>query len=293
DKKMIHKSQYKFNLDTEDEILHNLIFNYNKIKEVNSISKRNDIITKVFNSFKSKIKNVIKRINKNKHPEFLLALPNINYQVIDLLDSYNIPLNIRWMDFIYVINSIKTNTKNVYSLIDIYYFTEYRKFSLFENNYLFSLYLISEYKIYDDILEYKNLNSNNYIFKVDNKQIKLLHHLVSNNKIIYINNQYNSIGFLIEKAINFNKLLGQLRKEGLVYTDDIYFYQDKNAKEFTYESVKYSIFFYPTVLINTIDDKCVKNNPIYKKVRSEEHTSELQSRENLVCRLLLEKKKKK
>src|SRR5207302_11267341 len=30
-----------------------------------------------------------------------------------------------------------------------------------------------------------------------------------------------------------------------------------------------------------------------RKVRSEEHTSELQSRENLVCRLLLEKKKKK
>src|SRR5690606_39921559 len=30
-----------------------------------------------------------------------------------------------------------------------------------------------------------------------------------------------------------------------------------------------------------------------KAVRSEEHTSELQSRENLVCRLLLEKKKKK
>src|SRR5690606_40987404 len=29
-----------------------------------------------------------------------------------------------------------------------------------------------------------------------------------------------------------------------------------------------------------------------KKSRSEEHTSELQSRENLVCRLLLEKKKK-
>src|SRR5690606_39629623 len=28
-------------------------------------------------------------------------------------------------------------------------------------------------------------------------------------------------------------------------------------------------------------------------IRSEEHTSELQSRENLVCRLLLEKKKKK
>src|SRR5207302_9443325 len=33
--------------------------------------------------------------------------------------------------------------------------------------------------------------------------------------------------------------------------------------------------------------------PISVAVRSEEHTSELQSRENLVCRLLLEKKKKK
>src|SRR5690606_40912629 len=31
----------------------------------------------------------------------------------------------------------------------------------------------------------------------------------------------------------------------------------------------------------------------YSPVRSEEHTSELQSRENLVCRLLLEKKKEK
>ena len=30
-----------------------------------------------------------------------------------------------------------------------------------------------------------------------------------------------------------------------------------------------------------------------KKLRSEEHTSELQSRQYLVCRLLLEKKKKK
>src|SRR6266511_5288422 len=33
--------------------------------------------------------------------------------------------------------------------------------------------------------------------------------------------------------------------------------------------------------------------PGHPPPRSEEHTSELQSRENLVCRLLLEKKKKK
>src|SRR5690606_40040060 len=32
---------------------------------------------------------------------------------------------------------------------------------------------------------------------------------------------------------------------------------------------------------------------VFFEIRSEEHTSELQSRENLVCRLLLEKKEKK
>src|SRR5690349_25118387 len=34
-------------------------------------------------------------------------------------------------------------------------------------------------------------------------------------------------------------------------------------------------------------------NPAARPLRSEEHTSELQSRRDLVCRLLLEKKKKK
>src|SRR5690606_39789158 len=34
-----------------------------------------------------------------------------------------------------------------------------------------------------------------------------------------------------------------------------------------------------------------KIRPSLREIRSEEHTSELQSRENLVCRLLLEKKK--
>src|SRR5690606_42091704 len=34
-----------------------------------------------------------------------------------------------------------------------------------------------------------------------------------------------------------------------------------------------------------------RNRGLRRKPRSEEHTSELQSRENLVCRLLLEKKK--
>src|SRR5207302_2443872 len=35
------------------------------------------------------------------------------------------------------------------------------------------------------------------------------------------------------------------------------------------------------------------SRPKHAQSRSEEHTSELQSRENLVCRLLLEKKKKR
>src|SRR5690606_39563308 len=37
----------------------------------------------------------------------------------------------------------------------------------------------------------------------------------------------------------------------------------------------------------------VRHVPQLNRLRSEEHTSELQSRENLVCRLLLEKKKNK
>src|SRR5690606_40163111 len=37
----------------------------------------------------------------------------------------------------------------------------------------------------------------------------------------------------------------------------------------------------------------INYNQVGRLERSEEHTSELQSRENLVCRLLLEKKKKK
>src|SRR2546427_12897994 len=38
-------------------------------------------------------------------------------------------------------------------------------------------------------------------------------------------------------------------------------------------------------------DRCISSRPPWR--RSEEHTSELQSQSNLVCRLLLEKKKKR
>src|SRR3712207_7533289 len=49
-------------------------------------------------------------------------------------------------------------------------------------------------------------------------------------------------------------------------------------------------------LFGRLDPDCedpVPGAPRVKRARSEEHTSELQSRQYLVCRLLLEKKKKK
>src|SRR5687768_18020310 len=46
---------------------------------------------------------------------------------------------------------------------------------------------------------------------------------------------------------------------------------------------------YPLILKN---DTNIKDGFVEVKFRSEEHTSELQSRLHLVCRLLLEKKKK-
>src|SRR5436309_3613923 len=44
---------------------------------------------------------------------------------------------------------------------------------------------------------------------------------------------------------------------------------------------------------STARSKWLRARNHFDRARSEEHTSELQSRENLVCRLLLEKKKKK
>src|SRR3712207_7956522 len=44
--------------------------------------------------------------------------------------------------------------------------------------------------------------------------------------------------------------------------------------------------------VNREHDACPFRQPIGWRLRSEEHTSELQSRQYLVCRLLLEKKKK-
>src|SRR2546430_10051714 len=48
-----------------------------------------------------------------------------------------------------------------------------------------------------------------------------------------------------------------------------------------------------TEMLASVAPICTGNTPMAIARRSEEHTSELQSQSNLVCRLLLEKKKKK
>ena len=52
-------------------------------------------------------------------------------------------------------------------------------------------------------------------------------------------------------------------------------------------------FIKPTIFTNVTNDMQIAKKEIFGPVRSEEHTSELQSRTNLVCRLLLEKKNTK
>src|SRR5690606_41625860 len=73
----------------------------------------------------------------------------------------------------------------------------------------------------------------------------------------------------------------------------------KTKRKF-YPNLQTKRFFIPeenrwiTLKVSTSAIKTINKNGItavINKFRSEEHTSELQSRENLVCRLLLEKKK--
>src|SRR5204862_6452741 len=60
----------------------------------------------------------------------------------------------------------------------------------------------------------------------------------------------------------------------------------------------YTLSLHDALPISHRDDRAADRRPRQRRrrhlrVRSEEHTSELQSRRDLVCRLLLEKKKKK
>src|SRR5207302_2872285 len=62
-----------------------------------------------------------------------------------------------------------------------------------------------------------------------------------------------------------------------------------------YARADFARYFFALMLVNQLTiawDSWYLESQAMVSWRSEEHTSELQSRENLVCRLLLEKKKK-
>src|SRR2546430_14428730 len=61
---------------------------------------------------------------------------------------------------------------------------------------------------------------------------------------------------------------------------------------FPYTTLFRSATCYGTIGIEDLNLKGLLKNRRLSRARSEEHTSELQSQSNLVCRLLLEKKKK-
>src|SRR3712207_8663577 len=86
-----------------------------------------------------------------------------------------------------------------------------------------------------------------------------------------------------------------------------FFFNDTATTEIYTLSLHDALPIYPVALVSIeergladprvhVDPWCVvryaQENPSLSRCRSEEHTSELQSRQYLVCRLLLEKKKK-
>src|SRR3989442_9028053 len=54
----------------------------------------------------------------------------------------------------------------------------------------------------------------------------------------------------------------------------------------------YKLMHLPQTPVATLEEHCKIARSVGLRYRSEEHTSELQSRPHLVCRLLLEKKKR-
>src|SRR5690606_42016218 len=73
---------------------------------------------------------------------------------------------------------------------------------------------------------------------------------------------------------------------------DLLVYEKDAAKVRQGQSVRFTVESFPT---KELEARIISVGKTFEKdpKRSEEHTSELQSRENLVCRLLLEKKKKR
>src|SRR5690606_41885029 len=109
---------------------------------------------------------------------------------------------------------------------------------------------------------------------------------------IYINIVCNyTIFILLHLLILLNLLLLMIMRS---HNSTLFPYTTLFRSSFNSRSNSYSLSGSSTICASRSSENraasCFFN--VSYAVRSEEHTSELQSRENLVCRLLLEKKKK-
>src|SRR5437016_7556012 len=99
---------------------------------------------------------------------------------------------------------------------------------------------------------------------------------------------------LIKAIIRPNKLeevkdaLTKLSIAGMTVTEVRGHGRQKGHKA-VYRGTEYSVTLLPKIMIEVVIQNEVVDDVIKTIVRSEEHTSELQSLTNLVCRLLLEK----
>src|SRR5690606_39345734 len=91
---------------------------------------------------------------------------------------------------------------------------------------------------------------------------------------------------LQQKDISIKEVFREIKKQ----TDLTVFYSAKRLNDARKVNMNLK-----NAALETVLRECLQGLPLTYVImdRSEEHTSELQSRENLVCRLLLEKKKKK
>src|SRR5690606_39599316 len=110
--------------------------------------------------------------------------------------------------------------------------------------------------------------------------------LKENIKILFLGISFLSSNLLFAQQKSFSGIypnLAMYNDEGECGTGAVVPWNDK----------LYVITYGPHLPIGSSDKLYIIDKSKKQHVRSEEHTSELQSRENLVCRLLLEKKKVK
>src|SRR5436309_4918292 len=78
--------------------------------------------------------------------------------------------------------------------------------------------------------------------------------------------------------------------KGYAAPRDLHSFPSRRSSDLLAGSLERQEFGQPVCVVRA---ECLPRTDNADRLRSEQHTSELQSRENLVCRLLLEKKKKK